>query len=356
MLEQLYSYLGPAAARRGPAWRRFLLETGPTDEQLGSHLTRAEATAAVKAFYRPEVAAEIGASASLDRLRARAAAGFGRWSRLERAAWLELTTLLEPYLLSAQGDRVAMAHGVEGRFPFLDHRVFAYSARAAGGAKLDGMREKVALRELAADLLPPEIAERAQAAVPGAGGRSLLRARRARVGRGAALAGGAGRDGDLGRGARRRACCGAAAPAARPGCARRWRSWASSPRSSGIGSSWARGRRAYPPETAEPRVRIDRTVEPADRGGCMTEAQRASARTCGRTSRRTSSTSIPASRSSDGDDFLTLGIVDSLGFVELVEEVQSRYGVTVDDVEITEENFGSIDAIADFVERKRSAA
>ena len=43
LLEQLYSYLGPVAARRGPAWRRFLLETGADDEQLGSHLTRAEA-------------------------------------------------------------------------------------------------------------------------------------------------------------------------------------------------------------------------------------------------------------------------------------------------------------------------
>jgi acyl carrier protein len=58
----------------------------------------------------------------------------------------------------------------------------------------------------------------------------------------------------------------------------------------------------------------------------------------------------------DSDEFLTLGVVDSLGFVELVEEVQSRYGITVEDVEITEENFGSIDAIASYVERKRNAA
>ena len=56
----------------------------------------------------------------------------------------------------------------------------------------------------------------------------------------------------------------------------------------------------------------------------------------------------------DGDDFLALGIIDSLGFVELVEEVQARYGLTIDDVEITEENFGSIDAIAQFVASKRS--
>ena len=56
----------------------------------------------------------------------------------------------------------------------------------------------------------------------------------------------------------------------------------------------------------------------------------------------------------DGDDFLALGIIDSLGFVELVEEVQSRYGLEIDDVEITEENFGSIDAIAKFVSSKKS--
>jgi acyl carrier protein len=50
------------------------------------------------------------------------------------------------------------------------------------------------------------------------------------------------------------------------------------------------------------------------------------------------------------DDLLGAGIVDSLGFVELVETVEERYGVDVGDGEITEENFGSIDAIAAFVE------
>jgi asparagine synthase (glutamine-hydrolysing) len=162
LLEQLYAYLGPVAARRGPAWRRFLLETGADDEQLGSHLTRAHATAAVKAFYQSEIAAEIGTKAALERLRAELPSAFGRWSPLERAAWLELTTLLEPYLLSAQGDRVAMAHGVEGRFPFLDHRVFAYSVQLPEAGKLAGMREKVALREIAAKVLPTAIAERSK--------------------------------------------------------------------------------------------------------------------------------------------------------------------------------------------------
>lgn len=58
----------------------------------------------------------------------------------------------------------------------------------------------------------------------------------------------------------------------------------------------------------------------------------------------------------DTDEFLTLGIVDSLGFVELVEEIQSRYGIEIEDVEITEENLGSIAAITAFVAGKRAAA
>jgi len=91
LLGQLYSYLGPTAARRGPAWRRFLLETGTDDEQLGSHLTRAEATATVKAFYRREVAAEIGTTTSLDRLRAELPPAFERWSRLERSLTITRT-------------------------------------------------------------------------------------------------------------------------------------------------------------------------------------------------------------------------------------------------------------------------
>jgi acyl carrier protein len=56
----------------------------------------------------------------------------------------------------------------------------------------------------------------------------------------------------------------------------------------------------------------------------------------------------------DADDLLALGVIDSLGFVELVGEVQARFGVTVEDIEITEENFGSIDAIAAFIEAKRA--
>ena len=162
LLGQLYSHLGPAATRGGPAFRRFLLETGADDAQLGSHMTRAEATGAIKRLYRAEVAEAVGRDASLARLREELPAGFGAWSSLERAGWLELHTLLEPYLLAAQGDRVAMAHGVEGRFPFLDHRVFAYAAGAAGGGQAQRDARQGGAARAAERLLPAGIVERAK--------------------------------------------------------------------------------------------------------------------------------------------------------------------------------------------------
>jgi acyl carrier protein len=56
----------------------------------------------------------------------------------------------------------------------------------------------------------------------------------------------------------------------------------------------------------------------------------------------------------DEDNLLALGVMDSLSFVELVEEVQERYGITVQDVEITEENFGSISALVTYIEGKNA--
>ena len=162
LLDRLYPYLGPSAARRGPAWRRFLLETGVSDGLLGSHLTRVQATAAIKAMLHPDVAAELEPAPSLERLRTELPAALSRRDPLQRAAWLELTTLLEPYLLSSQGDRVSMAHGVEGRYPFLDHRVFALADSLPASSKLDGMRDKAVLRDLAATLLPADIVNRSK--------------------------------------------------------------------------------------------------------------------------------------------------------------------------------------------------
>jgi asparagine synthase (glutamine-hydrolysing) len=71
-----------------------------------------------------------------------------------------MRTLLSWYLLSAQGDRVSLAHGVEGRFPFLDGGVVAVAARMPEPHKLHVLDEKHVLKRVAASLVPREILER----------------------------------------------------------------------------------------------------------------------------------------------------------------------------------------------------
>lgn len=60
----------------------------------------------------------------------------------------------------------------------------------------------------------------------------------------------------------------------------------------------------------------------------------------------------PTLEFADTDNLVDIGVLDSLAFVELVEEVQQRYGIAVRDDEITEANFGSIASMADYVERR----
>ena len=96
----------------------------------------------------------------LAELRQSLPADFQTWSPVHKAAYLEMTTLLSPYLLSSQGDRMGMAHGVEGRFPYLDHRLFEFAASLPHGTKLSGLKEKAILRRWAGSIVPPEVQQR----------------------------------------------------------------------------------------------------------------------------------------------------------------------------------------------------
>ena len=86
---------------------------------------------------------------------------FGRLGLVERAQWLEWKTLLPGYLLSTQGDRMSMAHSVEGRCPFLDFRVVEWAARLPQDLKLGpNMDEKWILKQAFPDTLPPSILQK----------------------------------------------------------------------------------------------------------------------------------------------------------------------------------------------------
>src|SRR5439155_628962 len=139
LFDRLYPYLD-SRGRHGDFWRRSFLDAGAPDDLLFSHLPRFLLTSRIKDFYSADLRATLAQTDPLEDLRASLPASFSTWSPLNRAAYLEMVTLLSPYLLSAQGDRMSLAHGVEGRYPFLDHRLFEFAARLPTGSKLRGLR------------------------------------------------------------------------------------------------------------------------------------------------------------------------------------------------------------------------
>ena len=56
----------------------------------------------------------------------------------------------------------------------------------------------------------------------------------------------------------------------------------------------------------------------------------------------------------DNISFLDEGIVDSVGVMELVSFVEEDFGVKVDDLDITPDNFDSVNKIAAYIRRKDS--
>ena len=59
-------------------------------------------------------------------------------------------------------DRMSMAHAVEVRPPFLDHRIVEFAAALPADLKIRGSRQKFLLRELMSDKLPGEVLRRSK--------------------------------------------------------------------------------------------------------------------------------------------------------------------------------------------------
>jgi len=70
--------------------------------------------------------------------------------------------LMSGYILSSQGDRMAMAHSVEGRYPFLDHRVSEFAARLHPSLKMHVLNEKYLLKRAAGGMVPPSVLKRSK--------------------------------------------------------------------------------------------------------------------------------------------------------------------------------------------------
>jgi asparagine synthase (glutamine-hydrolysing) len=161
LLDRLYPYLARSpVAQRAMAAEFF----GRGRERWAvpgfGHQTRWQPAAALQRLFTPELRREAAGIDVVERLLADLPADFGRWSFLAQDQYLEVRTLLSGYLLSSQGDRMLMAHSVEGRFPFLDPDLVELANSLPAAYKLRGLDEKHVLKRAAAGLVPEEIIRR----------------------------------------------------------------------------------------------------------------------------------------------------------------------------------------------------
>jgi asparagine synthase (glutamine-hydrolysing) len=161
LLEKLYGYL-PNSPVSNPAFAQSFFGQGMEHlhRPIFAHVPRWTTSQRAFAFLSPELRASAGHWDPLDAYERTLPPDMARWNDLARDQYVEAKSLLAGYLLSSQGDRVAMANSIEGRFPYLDHRVIEFANRLPPSFKIRGMTEKYLLRRALADLLPPDIAQR----------------------------------------------------------------------------------------------------------------------------------------------------------------------------------------------------
>lgn len=158
LLQRIYPDL-QSLAKVGPHYLAafFGERLSETNAPGYSHAIRWKNTRRTQRFFSKDLADRILVGAKPFLASIPLPAKFGRWNLLERAQYLEIAGFMSSYLLCSQGDRVAMAHSVEGRFPFLDYRVAEFCGRLPSRLRLRGLRDKYLLRKLGSTLLPAEI-------------------------------------------------------------------------------------------------------------------------------------------------------------------------------------------------------
>jgi asparagine synthase (glutamine-hydrolysing) len=155
LLKRLYPDISNIS-RNNVSWLAAFFRDGLTDVESPdySHALRWRNGRRLCRFLNQELKPETNPPAAVQSLLHRDFAG---WSPLARAQYLEIKIFLSQYLLSSQGDRMTMAHSIEGRFPFLDCRVIEFCNRLPTQLKLRGLTEKYLLKKLGEKWLPDEI-------------------------------------------------------------------------------------------------------------------------------------------------------------------------------------------------------
>jgi asparagine synthase (glutamine-hydrolysing) len=79
---------------------------------------------------------------------------------LHQSMYVWARSMLPNFILTVLGDRMEMAHSLEGRLPFLDHHVVELATRLHPDRLIRGGTEKWILRQIARPMITPKVYER----------------------------------------------------------------------------------------------------------------------------------------------------------------------------------------------------
>jgi asparagine synthase (glutamine-hydrolysing) len=160
LLERIYPHIF-RTTREKKSFREFILHhTTDVQDPLFSHVIRWTNTTRIKQFFSKNLQSALHGYSAIHELVDTLPADFSRRDLLSKAQYLEDKIFLSNYLLSTQGDRMAMAHGVEIRPPYLDTRIIDFMSRVSPTWKILGLDEKHLLKKAFKNILPSAITQR----------------------------------------------------------------------------------------------------------------------------------------------------------------------------------------------------
>ena len=161
LIRRLYPYIFKGTSRGSSFLQKFFSVTSEDlHDPFFSHKIRWEKSRKNVSFLSGDLLAGFSGYNPMAVLAGTLPPQFLKWDTLSKAQYLEMNVFLTNYLLSSQGDRVAMAHSLEIRLPFLDYRVIDFAFRLPARWKIKGLKEKYILKQVSEGLVTDRVKAR----------------------------------------------------------------------------------------------------------------------------------------------------------------------------------------------------
>ena len=162
LISRLYPYIFDNPRLKKTLQAFFAKGLDQPDDPLFSHLIRWGNTSKIKMFFSDELKDRVGNYDGYGEVRSLLPPAYKNWDSVVKAQYLEMAVFFSNYLLSSQGDRVAMGHSLEIRLPYLDPNVMEFMGRVPSKWKVFGLDEKYILKRAFRGILPDSITARAK--------------------------------------------------------------------------------------------------------------------------------------------------------------------------------------------------